>query len=76
MEAGEFLSPNKTGVNGQIQSKLDLIIRLYFIHRICKDVRILGPLGTFAKRRTAKQLINNYLAVPSVIPTGFKPVTF
>lgn len=32
----------------------------------------MGPLGTLAKRRTAKQLINNHLAVLSVIPTGFK----
>ena len=27
---------------------------------------------TIQKRRTAKQLINNHLAVPAVIPTGFK----
>ena len=33
-------------------------------------------LGVSPKRRTAKQLINNHLAVLLVIPTGFKPVTF
>jgi hypothetical protein len=35
-----------------------------------KSFQRLTPLGTLAKRRTAKQLINNHPAVLAVIPTG------